>query len=99
MAEVEFVLGFLPPESSGQIPVFQPGASIAGTIQVTPQETLNCRHLLARLRWYTEGRGDMDKQVLEGWISTRESCGEAYPSTPGSNSGCRCSPGAIRGTT
>ncbi len=65
MAEVDFVLGFLPPDSLGQTPVFHPGESIAGTIQVTPRETLNCRHLFARLRWFTEGRGDTDKQVLE----------------------------------
>ena len=64
MAEVEFVLSFSPSDSTGQIPVFHPGASIGGTIQVTPQENLNCRHLFARLRWYTEGRGDMDMQVL-----------------------------------
>lgn len=64
MAEVEFVLNFLPPASTSQTPVFQPGESVAGSIQLTPQETLKCRHLYAKLRWYTKGRGDIDKQVV-----------------------------------
>jgi hypothetical protein len=64
MANVAFALSFLPPGSSSQVPAFLPGESISGSIQITPQESLKCRHLYARLRWFTEGRGDTDKKVI-----------------------------------
>ncbi len=64
MADVEFALNFLPPGTSSQVPVYLPGESISGSIQITPQDALKCRHLYTRLCWHTEGRGDTDKQVI-----------------------------------
>jgi hypothetical protein len=63
MADVELSISFLSPESTGSVPAFRPGEVIQGSIQVTPPADLNCRHLLARLRWHTEGRGDRDEGV------------------------------------
>jgi hypothetical protein len=61
MAEVELQVNFLPPQTGGETPVFRPGDFIQGSVQVTSSEDLNCRHLFARLRWLTEGRGDTDR--------------------------------------
>ena len=60
MAEVAVQVSFMPSEMQGSVPVFRPGEIIQGSIQVTPQADLNCRHFFARLRWHTEGRGDRD---------------------------------------
>jgi hypothetical protein len=63
MADVELSVSFTTPEPSGSIPAFRPGEVIQGSIEVTPPADLNCRHLYARLRWHTEGRGDRDEGV------------------------------------
>lgn len=43
---------------------FAPGEVIQGSVQITPEKDLDCRHVYARLQWRTEGRGDEDKQVV-----------------------------------
>lgn len=42
---------------------FTPGAVVQGSVQITPEGDLNCRHVFARLQWRTEGRGDEDKAI------------------------------------
>ena len=42
---------------------FTPGAIVQGSVQITPEQDLNCRHVFARLQWRTEGRGDEDKEI------------------------------------
>ena len=42
---------------------FEPGAIVQGSVQITPEQDLNCRHVFARLQWRTEGRGDEDKGI------------------------------------
>lgn len=43
---------------------FAPGEVVQGSVQITPEKELDCRHVYARLQWRTEGRGDEDKQVV-----------------------------------
>ncbi|MGD8848469.1 MAG: arrestin family protein [Anaerolineales bacterium] len=43
---------------------YAPGDVVQGSVQITPDKDLNCRHIYARLQWRTEGRGDEDKQVV-----------------------------------
>lgn len=43
---------------------FSPGEVVQGSVQITPEKEINCRHVYARLQWRTEGRGDEDKQVV-----------------------------------
>ncbi|MGD2057529.1 MAG: hypothetical protein PVF85_00475 [Anaerolineales bacterium] len=43
---------------------FSPEEAVHGSVQITPENDLNCRHVYARLHWRTEGRGDEDKQVV-----------------------------------
>lgn len=43
---------------------FTPGEVVHGSVRITPDGDLNCRHVYARLQWRTEGRGDEDKQVV-----------------------------------
>ena len=59
--EIEITLRDVPEGDTP--PRFEPGEVIQGYIQVTPEEDLDCRHLYARLRWQTEGRGDQDEGV------------------------------------
>ena len=61
MADIDLQISFLPPEPGVEEPVFRPGETVQGSIQVTPAADVNCRHLFARLRWQTEGRGDQDR--------------------------------------
>ena len=42
---------------------FTPAALVQGSVQITPEQDLNCRHVFARLQWRTEGRGDEDKEI------------------------------------
>jgi hypothetical protein len=44
---------------------FEPGASIEGTVTITPQVDLNCTGIKLRLGWHTEGRGDRDYRNVE----------------------------------
>ncbi len=41
-----------------------PGEVVQGTVRITPEKDINCRHLFARLQWRTEGRGDEDKAIV-----------------------------------
>ncbi len=42
---------------------FAPGEVVQGSVQMTPEKDINCRHVFARLQWRTEGRGDEDRKV------------------------------------
>jgi len=50
------------PEGEGPLN-FHPGAVVQGYVEILPHEDLQCRHVFARLRWQTEGRGDRDEGV------------------------------------
>ena len=39
---------------------YTPGETVHGTLRVTPQEPMECRHVWVRLEWMTEGRGTRD---------------------------------------
>jgi hypothetical protein len=47
----------------GGIRKFEPGGVIQGSIQITPDSDLNCRHIIIRAQWHTEGRGDKDEGI------------------------------------
>lgn len=51
-------------EVEGEFMRFRPSETLQGSVQVTPQRDMNCRHLFARLLWQTEGRGDRDRGVV-----------------------------------
>src|SRR3712207_5153293 len=40
---------------------YVPGGTVRGSIRVTADADVSCKHLWARLQWHTEGRGDRDE--------------------------------------
>ncbi len=64
MPNVEIALTLKNGELTPQGRRFAPNEIIEGTIQVMPDNNLNCRHLYVRLGWHTEGRGDKDSAVI-----------------------------------
>lgn len=39
---------------------YAPGGTVRGTLRITPNEPMECRHVWVRLEWMTEGRGTRD---------------------------------------
>jgi hypothetical protein len=39
---------------------FDPGGAMSGTVQVSSPDNINCKSVVMRLAWHTEGRGDRD---------------------------------------
>lgn len=50
-------------EQVGAIHRYDPGGVVQGSVQITPDSNLNCKHLYVRAQWYTEGRGDKDEGI------------------------------------
>ena len=51
-------------QADGAMRSFHPGETIRGTVQVTPETELTCKHLHIRLAWHTEGQGTRDSQSV-----------------------------------
>ena len=45
-------------------PCYEPHGELSGSVIITPGNDLNCQHVLARLKWHTEGRGDRAEKVV-----------------------------------
>ena len=45
--------------------IVPPGATISGEVDIMPTQDIKCNHLLIQLKWYTEGKGDLDEQVID----------------------------------
>jgi hypothetical protein len=50
--------------AEGEFIRYEPGSPISGLVQIIPNEDINARSASVRLRWRTEGRGDMNSQSL-----------------------------------
>jgi hypothetical protein len=54
----------------GNLMRFSPGSTMQCNVQVTPQDNIRCKRVVARIMWHTEGRGDRDEgTVLEAPIA------------------------------
>jgi hypothetical protein len=60
MAQAQIEITFRESEAEGGVPRFEPNQVLQGSVQVTPDRDLTCKHIYARLKWHTEGRGDRD---------------------------------------
>jgi hypothetical protein len=60
MARAQIEITFREGGAAGVVPQFEPNQILQGSVQVTPDSDLNCKHIYARLKWHTEGRGDRD---------------------------------------
>jgi hypothetical protein len=47
----------------GGVRRFDPEGVIQGSVRITPDSDLKCKHIFVRARWYTEGRGEKDEGV------------------------------------
>jgi hypothetical protein len=43
---------------------YEPSSPISGLVQIVPNQDVNARKAAVRLRWRTEGRGDMDSESI-----------------------------------
>lgn len=61
------------------LPFFEPLQEVRGRVEVAVDSAVECRGLAVRLIWYTEGRGDEDKGVLDEVSIYQGRLTEGYP--------------------
>ncbi|GAB4312023.1 MAG: hypothetical protein Kow00117_05050 [Phototrophicales bacterium] len=49
-------------------PVFYPGDRVAGQVVIVPDKTVNCRNIRVDVGWYTQGKGDRDREIIYQYI-------------------------------
>jgi hypothetical protein len=49
---------------TGNLMRFAPGGTMSCSIQLTPQENIRCKRVVAQVMWHTEGRGDRDQGTV-----------------------------------
>jgi hypothetical protein len=64
MSETNFEIELRGGEQEGAITRFYPGATLQGSVRITPKVDLSARQINIRLQWHTEGRGDRDQAVV-----------------------------------
>jgi hypothetical protein len=84
-------------ETSGETARYLPGSTISGKVAIKPQQDLVCKAILLQLKWFTQGRGEMDEEVvservfhqgtLTGGATLNERFAFILPSKPWSFSG------------
>src|SRR6266581_389261 len=65
MAHVDIELTLQPGEDQADPRRYEPGSTIRGWARLTPDGTVHCRRVVARLEWHTEGRGDRDQECAD----------------------------------
>ena len=55
-------------EAIGTVKRYAPGEVLRGEVLAVPDSNLKSRRLVARLQWRTEGRGDVDRKVIEEMV-------------------------------
>jgi hypothetical protein len=68
MTKVDFKWNVPGMELVGQAPRFDPGATLEGSVTITPPADLCCTGVKVRLEWHTEGRGDRDQQKVDEMV-------------------------------
>jgi len=66
-------------ESVGLVKRYQPGEVMHGDVLVVPEDNFNCRRLIVRLQWHTEGRGNRDKGVADEQVLFRGEMKQGMP--------------------
>lgn len=51
-------------KGAGQTRVFHPSDTISGIIEINPSRNINCRAIVIRIGWHTEGRGTRNEGYL-----------------------------------
>jgi len=44
---------------------YEPSSSLHGSARLTPHGTVDCRRVVVRLEWHTEGSGDRDRECAD----------------------------------
>jgi hypothetical protein len=65
MAEVDIELALQGGEVENGRRCYEPGSTIQGWTRLRPHGPVDCRRVVARLEWHTEGRGDHDHECAE----------------------------------
>jgi hypothetical protein len=97
MADIDLELALQGGEVTDGRRRYEPGSTVHGWMRLTPREDVNCRRVLARLAWHTEGRGDGDGdcvaevELAEGDLTANTSVIQEFnltvPSEPWSYAG------------
>jgi hypothetical protein len=65
MADVDIELALKGGEVENGRRCYEPGLAVHGSSRLTPHGTVDCRRVVARLEWHTEGRGDRDQACAD----------------------------------
>jgi hypothetical protein len=74
MAQADIEITLHGGESGLEARYFKPGDQVSGTVIVSPDGDVDCRHLYVRLLWHTHGRGTrytakvMEEDVFQGTL-------------------------------
>jgi len=64
MAKADILVGFRDGEERDGLVRYEPGGQMRGTVQITPDDEVRCKHLWVSLGWHTEGRGNPDRKKV-----------------------------------
>ncbi|MBE2222168.1 MAG: hypothetical protein IAF02_11535 [Anaerolineae bacterium] len=64
MAKADFDIQFLDGESSDTTTLYHPGEVLRGQVTIFTDSNMDCKNILARLVWHTEGRGTPYQEII-----------------------------------
>lgn len=65
MADVDIELTLQGGEVENGRRRYEPSSAVHGSARLTPHDTVDCRRVVARLEWHTEGRGARDEECVD----------------------------------
>jgi hypothetical protein len=65
MADVDIELALQGGEVEGGRRHYEPSSPVRGSVRLTPHDTVDCRRVVTRLEWHTEGTGDRDRECVD----------------------------------
>jgi hypothetical protein len=65
MADVDIELALQGGEVENGGRRYEPSSPVHGSARLTPHGTVECRRVVARLEWHTEGSGDRDRECVD----------------------------------
>ena len=65
MAEIDFTMQIDAADFYGGVTRLDPGSLLRGQVRLVSREDIRSRGVRLRLQWFTSGRGDSDRQIIE----------------------------------
>ncbi|MDX1614130.1 MAG: hypothetical protein R3300_07445 [Candidatus Promineifilaceae bacterium] len=65
MTDIDFTVQFDSANFYDGVTRLDPGSTLRGRVRLEPRKNIRSRGVRMRLQWFTSGRGDRDRQIIE----------------------------------